>query len=358
VAALRRVSLEADEAVDAIAPVLQARRALAQAALNGANLGAVLLSPSADLGVETTFFALPAPEVEHDEAAEDEIDSDLEGDDAGAASRVVEIATPQAVVHIDGVNHSLHETRTDLATRGLIRDLADHPGAALTALLAQLFKLLALKGHVYQGESALALTAVAYVRGGQPAHPALDGEVRRRLEGRRADYLASGLRPIGFIDQMAHGEKMTLMAELVAVCLNLREARTSLLRHGARAEAAELAALCDADITAHWTPDIAFLNAHSKPQLLAMLETMGVEDDRAAGLKKDALVGLVAEAAAARQWAPPTLGWTAGLDDAATDVEVEAGVDDVAPAEPPLDGPDPSSAALGEDTNQSSEPVA
>jgi hypothetical protein len=46
------------------------------------------------------------------------------------------------------------------------------------------------------------------------------------------------------------------------------------------------------------------------------------------------------------------------LDDAATDVEVEAGVDDVAPAEPPLDGPDPSSAALGEDTNQSSEPVA
>jgi ParB family chromosome partitioning protein len=357
VAALRRVSLEADEAVDAIATVLEARQALAQAALRRARLGAVLLSPSADLGVETTFFALSVPEVEDDEAGEDEIDGE-EDDEARAAARVVEIATPQAVVHVEGVNHSLHETRTDLATRGLIRDLADHPGAALTALLAQLFKLLALKGHVYQGESALALTAVAYARGGLPAHPALDGEVRRRLDDRRADYLASGLRPIGFIEQMAHGEKMTLLAELVAVCLNVREARTSLLRHGARAEAAELAALCDADITAHWTPDTAFLSAHSKTQLLAMLETMGVEDDRAAGLKKDALVGLVAEAAAARRWAPAALNWTASLDDADEDPEVQAGADGDAGPESEVEGGDPSSAELGEDPEEPSASVA
>lgn len=342
VAALRQLSLDGEDVLNAVADVLAARCALVQAALDKPRLGAVLLSPHAQLGVETTFYAVPA--VEDDEAQDDDLgDDDGDNGDAGLASRGaasssgVEIATPRAVVSVEGVNHSLHETRTDLATRGLIRDLADHPGAALTALLAQMFKLLALKTHVYQGESALTLTAATYGRTGFAPHPALDGEVRGRLEARRADYLASGLRPIGFIDQLAHGEKMALMAELVAVSLNVREPRTSLLRHEARAEAAELAALCDADITAHWTPDTAFLSVHSKKQLLAMLTEMGVEDDRAASLKKDELVAFVAEAAAARQWAPPALSWSAAVevddDDAGPDAEVGAEVDQASSAD-------------------------
>jgi ParB family chromosome partitioning protein len=106
---------------------------------------------------------------------------------------------------------------------------------------------------------------------------------------------------------------MALLAELVAVSLNLREARTSHLRHGARAEAGEIAALCGADISAHWTPDPAYLAVHSKKQLAALLDEMGVEDDRAKTLKKDDLVAFVAEAAAERQWAPAALSWeTAG----------------------------------------------
>ena len=323
-AILRQASMDTEGAVDLVANVLAARQQLAQAALTDQSLGAVLLAPSADLGVNVTFYALPALENDVDE----EPDEDGDDDEDVGASKVVELVTPQAVVAVEGVKHSLHQTRTDLATRGLIRDLADHPGAALTALLAQLFKHLALKGHVYQGESALTVTTAAYGWGSLPAHPALDGEVRGRLEARRADYLASGLRPIGFIDQLAHGEKMALLAELVAVSLNVREARTSLLRHGARAEAAEIAALCDADLSVHWTPDHDFLVVHSKAQLLAMLDQMEVEDDRAATLKKDELVGFVAEAAAQCQWTPPALAWTASVEaEDAGGVEAEPGTE-------------------------------
>ena len=102
---------------------------------------------------------------------------------------------------------------------------------------------------------------------------------------------------------------MALLAELVALSLNLREARTTSLRHAARAEAAEIAALCGADIAAHWTPDVAYLAVHSKKQLLALLEEMGVDDDRAKSLKKADLVTFVIEQAAERQWAPAALAW-------------------------------------------------
>ena len=137
----------------------------------------------------------------------------------------------------------------------------------------------------------------------------LDGEVKARLDGRRAAYKASGLRPITWVETLAHGEKMALLAELTAMSVNLREGRTTSIRHAARAEAAEIAALCGADLSAHWTPDAGFLAVHPKKQLLAMLDEMGVEDDRAKTLKKDDLLTFVAEAAAERQWAPPAMAW-------------------------------------------------
>ena len=198
---------------------------------------------------------------------------------------------------LEGVGHASHETRTDVATRGLIRDLADDPGAALTILVAQLFKALALNAHPGVEGSALSITATGYRRGAMAAIPALDGEVRNRLDARRAAYRASGLRPMLFIETLPHGEKMALLAELVAISLNVRESRTTSLRHAARAEAAEIAALCGADIANHWTPDAAYLAVHSKRQLLELLEDMGVEDECAKTLKKDELVAFVAEAA-------------------------------------------------------------
>jgi ParB family chromosome partitioning protein len=225
---------------------------------------------------------------------------------------------------VEGSSHVFHETRTDVATRGLIRDLADDPSAALTVLVAQMFKQLALHASGGLESSAAQISATRYTRGATSPIPALDGEVRDRLDARRAAYKASGLRPITWIETLPHGEKMALMAELTAISLNLREARTTTLRHGARAEAAEIAALCGADISAHWTPDQAYLAVHSKKQLLALLDEMDIEDDRARTLKKGDLVTFVAEAAAERQWAPRALSW---------DGDVPLDADGAAPAD-------------------------
>jgi ParB family chromosome partitioning protein len=272
-------------------------------------VAAVVLSPARDIGLEPVFYVRPraaGPDpVEPDPAFGDE-----EPECALAPERR-EIEVPAAEVDLTGLGHGLHERRTDLATRGLIRDLADAPAAALTALTAQLFKQLALHDRVPAEASALAVVAHAYRWGGEAGVAALDGTVRERLAQRRAAYLASGLRPIPFVAGLAVGERMSLLAELVALALDLREPRTSAVRAAARAEAREIAELCGADLAAHWTPDAAFLGAHTRAQILGMLAEMGVEDARARGLKKPELAAFAAEAAAERGWAPAALGWRA-----------------------------------------------
>jgi ParB family chromosome partitioning protein len=321
-------------------PACLATLILAEAAQNNASLsrseiGAILLSPADGYGVEATFFTVPLPVIAADDADADDTEQD-DGEDPGArfsSRRSLDVETPKADVEVEGLSHALHEIQTDVATRGLIRDLADDPGAALRALVAQLFKQLALQYTGGLEASALQISGQRYARVSAPPLSALDGEVRDRLEARRAAYAASGLRPIAWVDSLPHGEIMALMAELVAVSLNACEKRTDHIRHGARAEAAEISALIGADITAHWTPDQAYLAAHPKRDLLAMLDAMEAQDDRAKGLKKDDLVVFVAESAAERRWAPAVLTWDAPLqadepaaqEAAETDLEPDAG---------------------------------
>ena len=310
---LEGVDLAADDAALTIFPLLQAKMEVASAPLKRLALGAVILSPDGATGISAEFFAAPVSEELLDEAGDEEADEDdASGGQANGARygrSASDVEVPKADVDVEGSSHVLHETRTDVATRGLIRDLADNPAAALTALVAQLFKQLALHGGSGQEESALTINATGYRRGQMPAIGALDGDVRARLEARRVDYKASGLRPIAWVDGLAHGDKMALLAELTAITLNLREARTINIRNSARAEAIELAELCAADISAHWTPDPDYLAVHSKKQLLVLLDEMQVDDPRAKTLKKDELVVLVADAAAERQWAPRVLSW-------------------------------------------------
>lgn len=248
-----------------------------------------------------------------------------------AAPTPVAAAPP---VDVSGSNHALHELRTDVATRVLVRALADDPAAALVAVVARLFSLLVLRQGRGRGEGALSLDAEAYSRPGALPIPALDGDVRRRLAERREACAASGLSPIAWVAGLAEADRLGLLAELAGLSLDLREARTSALRHAARAEAAEIAALCQADITRHWTPDAAFLSVHPKAKLLAMLEEMGAGDPGVAGARKDELVALVAARAAERTWAPACLSWAperpppTGGDDRVADepVDMAAGV--------------------------------
>lgn len=329
---LQDIDPEAGDAPAAYAPLASAMAAVAGAPLTRSRVGAVILSPAdSDYGWGATFYSVPLPVEDLPQEIEDEVDEDVDGDrEEGSTTRrpFVDVEVPRAEVEVEGSSHVLHEIRTDVATRGLIRDLADDPGAALTVLVAQLFKQLALQSSGSLEESALQIAGKRYSFGTTPPTPVLDGEVKARLDSRRAAYRASGLRPITWVETLAHGDKMALLAELTAMSLNLREGRTTSIRHAARAEAAEIATLCGADISAHWTPDADFLTVHPKKQLLAMLDEMGVEDERAKTLKKDDLVVFVAEVAAERQWAPPALAWDRPVTAEAqvdTENDVEAG---------------------------------
>jgi ParB family chromosome partitioning protein len=331
--ALADLDPAAEDAPVRLVPLIQAMAVEAGTRLKRAKIGAVILSPDREnFGVDATFFSVPlaVDELpgEHIEGDSDELPGDEE--DHIPASRFHDVEVPRADVDVEGSSHSFHETRTDVATRGLIRDLADDPTSALTVLVAQLFKELALQSSGGFDSSALQIDAKRYVRPG-PFKPiaALDGEVYARLEAHREAYRASGLRPIAWVDTMAHGEKMALMAELTAISLDMREGRTSSIRHGARAEAAEIAALCGADISVHWTPDADYLGVHSKKQLLQLLEEMNVDDPRAPTLKKADLVAFVAECAAQRGFAPAALYW-----DKADAAEIEGEAADPAQLEP------------------------
>jgi ParB family chromosome partitioning protein len=112
---------------------------------------------------------------------------------------------------------------------------------------------------------------------------------------------------------------MALLAELTALTLDLRELRTDQIRRPARADASEIAELCAAEITDHWTPDAAYLSAHSKPMMLAMLEAMGGDVALGKGVKKDEVIHLVAAAAREKRWAPKVLDFCLG-DPAEEDV--------------------------------------
>ncbi len=345
---LQDIDPAADEAPGAFGPLVSAMAAVAGAPLSRCKIGAVILSPAgSDYGFAASFYSVPLPAGDLPEEIADEEDEDDEAEVGGRYGRAVaDVEVPQADVEVEGSSHVFHETRTDVATRGLIRDLADDPSAALTVLVAQLFKQLALHSSGGLDASALQISGVRYSRGSMPPIAALDGEVKARLDAKRAAYKASGLRPITWVETLAHGEKMALLAELTAMSLNLREARTSMIRHGARAEAAEIATLCGADISAHWTPDADYLAVHSKKQLLALLDEMEAEDDRAKTLKKDDLVAFVAEAAAERQWAPAALAWDRPIEAEADEgAEPDSEGDEAEPEAGEGDAPEASIAA-------------
>ncbi len=300
----------------AIVDMIRARITADQTGCGGRAVTTLMLWPASGTGVDIRCYTPEEPEADEEVVLE----AAPGRSPPPAVYRPPETEAPEP--DTEGVNHALHAVRTDVATRGLIRALADDPRVALTALIARLFTVLVLRTLVARSDSALAILASGFNPTGGRVIASLDGEVHERLDERRAAWQASGETVIAWVHALAHGDKMGLLAELTAISLDLREERTSLIRRRARAEAAELAELCQADITLHWTPDAGFLQPHSKALLLGMLETMGAEDERAKSLKKTELVDWVAEQAAARSWSPPGLSWSNPAD---ADIDVESG---------------------------------
>jgi ParB family transcriptional regulator, chromosome partitioning protein len=291
---------------DAIVAMIRARIALDQTGCGGRVVTTLVLWPAVGTGVDVRCYT---PQQLEDDAA-DPVGDALDGVALEYTPPQVEAPEPET----QGVTHALHAARTEVATRGLIRALADDPGAALVALIARLFGLLVADVRRGAPDGALTIRATAFAPAGGRVIDALDGAVRDRLETRRLAWEESGETVIAWISGLPYGEKMALLAELTALSLDAQETRTTLIRRRARAEAVELARLCGADIALHWTPDAPFLQRHSKAQLLEMLETMGAVDDHAATLPKAELVDWVAGEAASRGWAPSYLSWTSPDD--------------------------------------------
>lgn len=329
---LRDVEDFDDSTNEALATYVERSLAYAQAREPDAVIGAVIVTPDKDFGLGLTYFAtIPAtPEVEpdaepgsqvalaNDGAAEPRIRGGMSKEDyeptpevksARAAEKLV--ATPkEPAVAIEARTNGLHERYTDLATRGLIRALADDPTTALNVLIARLFVKIVVQPWSAQLESATTIAAAPYSRPGVEAHPALDGDIRARLDDHREAFIAAGVRPIAWVGSLAHGVKMTMLAELTALSLDLVEPNSKTPRNGARADAAEIAEILDHDFTNYATPDEAFFGAHGKTELLKMLERFDpAAAAEASSLRKDDLAVFVTERAAEHRWAPDALSW-------------------------------------------------
>ena len=321
-----------DDRAEALDAFVRARIAQDQAGA-GQRLATVLvLRPSLRTGVEIDCYGPVEAEIDPARSADDEADEVDAAPEApgrpvarsGYAPPRAEAPTPE----VEGVSHVLHATRTDTATRGLIRALADAPEVALTALVARLFGTMAVWPPVGRSEAALAISASAFSPTGGRVVEALDGAVRERLDERRRAWEASGLTIIAWVHAMGPADRLGVLAELTALSLDLREDRTSLVRKAARTEAAEIADLCGADIAKWWTPDGAYLRPHSREQLLTMLERMGAETDAAARLRKGDLVAWTEDQAKARNWAPACLSWGLDPDDAGDALAADADASD------------------------------
>ena len=323
-AARGEIDLASDEAVTEILVTINADLARLKIQFPARTVGALAIYPGAEYGLDFHPLLLPIVEGEGEgAAADDEGHGDAAAGPARHAALQSFVAVPRLEVDVEGQSNVFHEVLTDVATRGLIRDLADSPSVALTALIAQLFKDIHSAGCRSTEGRALAIRPTPYERRKCDPVEGLDAEVWARIKARQDAYVASGLRPIPWVETLPFGERMALLAELVAVTLNLREDHRTLIGHAARAEAGEIAQLCGYDIAQHWTPDAAYLAVHTKKQLQALLAEMGVDDPRAATLKKDELVTFVAEAAAERRFAPKALAWPTAAS-VVEEVEVEA----------------------------------
>ncbi|MNS67422.1 hypothetical protein D3C72_1006760 [compost metagenome] len=319
VAAVDPIAGDGDPA-EALEAFVRARIAQDQAGAGQRLATLLVLRPSLRTGVEVECYGPVEAEIKRVGSADDEADEVETSTEApGRSVARTTYAPPRAEApapEVEGVSHVLHVTRTDMATRGLIRALADAPEVALTTLVARLFGSMAVWPPIGRSEAALAITASVFNPAAGRIVEALDGAVRERLDERRRAWEASGLTMIAWVHAMDLGERLGLLAELTALSLDLREDRTSLVRKAARSEAAEIADLCDADIARWWSPDGACLRPHSREQLLTMLEAMGAEIEAPARMRKGDLVAWTEDQAKARCWAPACLSWRLASEDA------------------------------------------
>ncbi|CAM2918343.1 ParB/RepB/Spo0J family partition protein [Brevundimonas diminuta] len=301
----------------ALEAMIRASLVVAQIAFGGRAATTLVFSPSRRTALQVAAWTPLVPAADEEETGE--TDDDVQTLVQPGAARFTPPQAEAPAPDVEGVGHSLHRLRTEVATRGLIRALADDPRTAMTALIVRMFQVVASRGCHLRADSGLTITAQVFSPRDGQVIASLDGVVRERLDDRRAAWEASGQTLVRWVHGLDDEDRSAFLADLVALTLDLTEARTDALRSTARAEACELAELARADIARHWTPDADFLNAHPKGLLLGMLEAMGKAAPSGAAPGKADLVLLVEATAAARGWAPAVLSWGPAVETAQGD---------------------------------------
>ena len=141
-------------------------------------------APSTAWTIMPCLTPVVASEGDDDEAADDDEPFSC-GGSARQEDTHANIEVPCVEVDVEGQSNVFHEVQTDVATRGLIRDLADSPSVALTALIAQLFKGVRLATYASTEDSALAIRPTPYERQRRKPIEGLDQEVWSRIEARK-----------------------------------------------------------------------------------------------------------------------------------------------------------------------------
>ncbi|MEO1019490.1 MAG: ParB/RepB/Spo0J family partition protein, partial [Pseudomonadota bacterium] len=251
------------------------------------------------------FVLSPIEDVEEDEDNIDPISvntgEDTKPDDV--AQKVDEIGRR----HLNpsgALKQRLHEIRT----RVFAKDLISRPDVALALLIAQLSGQFRTR---LKGASPLKIWATPFTVG-------IGNDIVNEDESWSATRTSvetlltprEGLDLIDHILGLSDQERMSVLAFLVADCVDLTEPRNPHMGKPDIDVSTSIAAKIDADPAKHWTPDTVTLTGFTKGALVDIAAILETELD--SGLKKMNLVSDVEKLTAEKTWVHPFVKLSCG----------------------------------------------
>lgn len=233
---------------------------------------------------------------------------DLEAEQArvhlAAKAEPVTIPRAPAVADTEGFQNALHEKTTRMAGRLLALSLADKPGVAFDALLAELVRKVVANDR-YSDHLLKILPSITSDI--WKPDPDLQVPILTRLAVHRDALKASGLHPFAWVQTLDDDLKGDLLALIVALQVDATEKKTTELRPAVRTEAAHIAAALDHYAADVHLPGEAFYAEFSKKALLGFLTAMDAKTADHDTMKREELAPIVARTAAEKGWVPPQL---------------------------------------------------
>jgi ParB family transcriptional regulator, chromosome partitioning protein len=241
--------------------------------------------------------------VEHTDDQDDLISTDTDTDQVPSDTQQSQTDEPQTTT----MTHALTESLTRIATQLFAAEVAEAPNAAMVLFLTTTLATFAQIRRPGQGDNLLDITPRRFSRtsydSGLPGAFNEDAieQIRTLADGSFQGLLTA-------IAAMSASARMTLFANVIASCITASTHRNDMPRTRAQAQAQALnAALMNVQPDRLWAPDTTVLSQFNASQLREALIDMGEADIATNGMKKGALVALVADKAASHRWLHPAM---------------------------------------------------